>query len=274
MSLRIGLVGCGTIGTELSTAILDGTLDCRLACVLDPGGERCAALIERFDADPPMRVETVAELVAEVDLVVEAASQAAVAQIGVPVLAQGRDLLVLSVGALADAPLRRRLFETADRSGATIHIPSGAIAGLDAVKAAALTDGLDTVSLTTTKPPAGLAGAPYLVENDIDLSGLTDPRVVFEGVATVAAKAFPSNINVAMALSLAGIGPDKTRVRIIADPTEETNVHRIDATGTVGEIHTEVRNVPSPTNPKTSYLAALSAIEKLRSLEATVRVGT
>jgi aspartate dehydrogenase len=137
-----------------------------------------------------------------------------------------------------------------------------------------LTEELESVSLTTTKPPAGLEGAPYVVGNDIDLSEITGPTEIFAGAAKEAAAAFPSNINVAIALSFAGIGPDETSVRIVADPQEENNIHRIVAEGGMGRIETEVRNVPSPTNPKTSYLAAISAIEKLRGLEAAIDIGT
>lgn len=274
MVLRVGLLGCGTIGQEIANAFADGTVDGHLHHVFDIDSEKTKQVVDLFDDNPPEVVDTSDALPQDVDLVVEAAGQGAVADVAVSILDQGCDLMMLSVGALADTDLREAVIGTAERTDATLHVPSGAIAGIDAVKAAALTDDLEEVSITTTKNPAGLEGAPYLIENDIDLSTLGDTEVVFEGSASEAAKAFPSNINVALSLSLAGLGPDETKVRIIADPDEENNVHEIEAVGAMGNIHTEVRNVPSPTNPKTSYLAAISAIEKLRGLDATVQVGT
>lgn len=275
MTLSVGLVGCGTIGREVARAFADGTIDADLTRIYDRNTEKRRAVIDEFStAERPVPADAVTDMFADVDLVVEAAGQSAVGDVAVPGLEAGCDVFLLSVGALADADLRDRIVTIATREGRRVHVPSGAIAGLDAVKAAALTGDLESVSLTTTKNPAGLAGAPYLEEHDVDVHDLDDATTVFEGPATEAAKAFPSNINVAMALSLAGIGPDRTTVRIVADPEEANNVHHIEATGDVGSIETTVRNVPSPTNPKTSYLAAISAIEKLRGMRATVGVGT
>lgn len=275
MRPEIGLLGCGTIGSEIAEAVADGTVDGTLAAVYDRNPGRAEGIADGFGGDDrPAVVADPESLAAEADLVVEAAGQRAVESSAVPLLEGGVDLLVMSVGALADAELRESVVATAEREGATLYAPSGAIAGLDAIKAAALTGDLDSVTLRTRKPPEGLAGAPYVEENDVDLDAITEETVIFEGPATEAAQAFPSNINVAVALSLAGIGPDETAVSIVADPGEENNVHRIEATGGMGRIETEVHNVPSPTNPKTSYLAAVSAIEKLRGLTATVRVGT
>ncbi|WP_049907894.1 aspartate dehydrogenase [Haloferax elongans] len=275
MPLRVSLFGCGTIGTEVARAFADGTINADLVRIYDRNAEKRQSVVDEFRAgDAPEPVDDFTDLFDGVDLVVEAAGQSAVDEVTVPSLESGCDVLLLSAGALAASELRQQVVRTAEREGQVVHVPSGAIAGLDAVKAAALTGDLETVSLTTTKNPAGLEGAPYLVENDIDLSALDSATTVFEGSATEAALAFPSNINVAMALSLAGIGPGGTTVRIVADPDESNNVHHIEATGGMGSIETTVRNVPSPTNPKTSYLAAVSAIEKLRTMGATVRVGT
>ena len=275
MSLSVGLVGCGTIGHEIARSFADGTVTADLAAVFDRNQDRRQTVVDEFDGDDcPVPVEAVPDVFKHADLIVEAAGQSAVAEVAVPGLEAGCDVFLLSVGALADVDLHERVVQTAKQGDQRVHVPSGAIAGLDAVKAAALTGDLGTVSLTTTKNPDGLAGAPYLVENNVDVHGLDAATTVFEGSATEAAMAFPSNINVAMALSLAGIGPEETTVRIVADPDEANNVHHIEATGDMGVIETRVRNVPSPTNPKTSYLAAISAIEKLRGMDATVGVGT
>ncbi len=274
MNRSIAVFGCGTIGTEIARAVADGTVGFRLECVYDRNPEKRERIQALFDEDErPTAAVNPSELFAA-DIVVEAAGAGAVEAVAVDALSAGCDCMVLSAGALADAALRGDVFEAAESGTGRLYIPSGAIAGLDAVKAAALTGELDSVSLTTTKPPAGLDGAPYIEREGIDLDGIDAPTTVFEGPATEAAVGFPSNINVAMALSLAGIGPEETTVRIVADPGEENNVHRIDADGGMGTIETTVRNVPSPTNPKTSYLAAVSAIAKLRSLEASVGVGT
>lgn len=275
MSFTVGLIGCGTIGQEIARAFANETINADLAYVYDRNSGKRQVVMESFEtSNQPTPVDEVTDLFQDVDLVVEAAGQSVVADVTVPSLEAGCDVLLLSVGALADADLMRRILHAAEEQDQTIHAPSGAIAGLDAVKAASLTGDLESVSLTTTKNPAGLEGAPYLTENNIDVHDLDGATTVFQGPAAEAASAFPSNINVALALSMAGIGPDETIVQIVADPSEQNNVHHIEATGEMGSIETTVQNVPSPTNPKTSYLAAISAIEKLRGLSATLRVGT
>ncbi|RQH02447.1 aspartate dehydrogenase [Natrarchaeobius oligotrophus] len=274
MSRSIGIFGGGTIATEIARAISDGTLSAELAAVYDRHPENVNRIQALFDQESAPDEADDPSALLEADLVLEAAGQTAVEQIAVDALSGGRDCMILSVGALADAALRKGVFEAARASEGRLYAPSGAIAGLDAVKTAALTGDLESVALTTTKPPAGLEGAPYVVDNEIDLADIDEPTVIFDGPATEAAAAFPSNINVAVALSLAGIGPDETAVRIVADPEEENNVHEITAEGGMGRIETTVRNVPSPTNPKTSYLAAISAIETLRGLETSIDIGT
>jgi len=268
------MVGCGTIATEIANSIATGTVPADLSVVYGHHSDRIAKIRDQFQPkNSPRDAETIAD-VTDTDLVIEAAGQKAVDEIVVDALEEGCSCLLMSVGALADEDLRSEVIDTAAASSGRIYLPSGAIAGLDAIKAAGNAGELESVSLQTTKPPAGLEGAPYFEDNDITLKSIEGRTVVFEGAANKAATAFPSNINIAMALSLAGIGPDETTVRIVADPNEESNIHRITADGGVGRIETEVRNVPSPSNPKTSYLAALSAIEKLRSLTTTVEVGT
>ncbi|ELZ05053.1 putative L-aspartate dehydrogenase [Natrialba chahannaoensis JCM 10990] len=274
MVRSVGILGCGTIGTEIARAIATETVPATLSVVHGQHPDRVAAVQDQFDTDSqPRAAESISDLF-EADIVIEAAGQDAVDDVAIDALEHGCECLLMSVGALADAELRSDVLEAADAGSGRLHLPSGAIAGLDAIKAAALTGELETATLQTTKPPSGLEGAPYIDANDIDLDAITEPTVVFEGPANEAASAFPSNINVAMALSLAGIGPSETAVEIVAHPDAETNTHTISATGGMGRIETTVENVPSPTNPKTSYLAAISAIEKLRSLSATVTVGT
>ncbi|NUQ01275.1 MAG: DUF108 domain-containing protein [Armatimonadetes bacterium] len=185
-------------------------------------------------------------------------------------LQAGADVMVLSVSGLVG---RDDLINLAREQGRRIYVPTGAIAGLDAVRAAAIA-GIDQVTLTTTKPPRGLAGAPYVVEQAVDLEQITAPTVIFEGNVIEAVQAFPANVNVSAALALAGIGAERTRVKVVCDPTSESNRHQIEVVGASGRLAIEVDNVPSPSNPKTSYLAALSAIALLQRLTSPVTVGT
>lgn len=152
-------------------------------------------------------------------------------------------------------------------------MPSGAVAGIDGIRSAAI-GRIDSVVLTTTKPPSGFAGAPYIAEHDIDLSSLPGATMLFEGTAADAVQAFPANVNVAGTLSLAGIGYGATMVRVIADPAATRNMHEIKVTGAFGALTVRVENVVSPENPKTSYIAILSAIATLKKLTEPVWVGT
>ena len=184
------------------------------------------------------------------------------------ILDAGRDLVILSVGALLDHP------EWVDRAaarGARIHAPSAAIAGLDGLKGAAVDGELDTVVMETRKPPRGLAGAPGVA--GIDLDAISAPTVVFEGTAREACRAFPANVNVVAAVSLAGLGPERTCIRILADPTVNRNRHTVTAEGGFGRLRIELENVPSE-NPRTGKLSYLSTIAYLRDLAAPLRVGT
>ena len=204
------------------------------------------------------------------EVVVEAASASALPEVARRALQAGRTVMAMSVGALLRSP---ELVALAEERGGRLLVPSGAIAGLDAVKAAVVA-GVESVTLTTRKPPAGLAGAPYLVERGIDLSNIAEPTTLFEGSASEAVTGFPANVNVAAALSLAGIGPERTRVRIVADPTTGDNTHEIEVRGEFGRLTARTENRPSPDNPKTSYLAALSAVAALRGAVAQIRIGT
>jgi aspartate dehydrogenase len=180
--------------------------------------------------------------------------------------------MIMSVGALADKELYKSIKIMAKENDSRIYIPSGAISGLDGLKSASIGT-IRKVTLTTTKNPAGLEGAPYILENKIDLAALKVATVIFEGSATDAVKAFPANVNVAATLCLAA-REGEVRVKIIADPNIHVNRHEIMAEGNFGQIFTRVENVPFPRNPKTSYLAALSAIATLRSIVEPIKIGT
>jgi len=273
--LKVALIGCGSIGTTLAKAIDAGKAgEVKLVWLYDLKPEKSRALAKKLRSKPKI-AKGVAEIYADkaTDLVIEAASQKAVAQYAPDVLKSGKDLMVMSVGAFGDEKLLRSVRRASERSGRKVYVPSGAILGIDGVKAAMLGE-IEEAVLTTRKPPAALAYSAYLQERGTNLAGLKKPLVVFDGTAREAVRAFPESINVAATLSLAGIGLDKTKVRIIADPSLDRNVHEVRVRGEAGEFTTEARNVPSPENPRTSYLAALSAIRALRNLTETIRIGT
>jgi len=181
--------------------------------------------------------------------------------------------MVMSTGALIDDELFREISRIAKEQRRKVYVPSGAIVGLDNIKAAAVRP-IEEVTLITRKPPQSFEGAPLIKKKQIDLSSLKKPLLLFEGSAREAVKLFPKNVNVSASLSLAGIGPDRTKVRIIADPQAENITHEIHVKGEFGEIITQTFNKPFPTNPKTSYIAALSAIATLRKISGSIIVGT
>ncbi len=193
----------------------------------------------------------------DADIVVECAPAKHLRDIAEPTLANGRSLVTLSCGALLD---NDDLIELARRHGGRILVPTGALLALDAVPAAALGGGIRSVRMITRKPPGGLEGAPYLVEHRIRVAGLTQAKLVFAGSAREAARGFPANVNVAAALAMAGIGPDRTTVEIWADPAVDRNIHRIEVEADAASLSMEIRNVPSRENPRTGRLTPLSVI--------------
>lgn len=270
---RVGIIGCGTIGCELAVAIDTNKVNAILMTIFDTYTDAANKLAGRLKHDVII-ANTIDEFLSnKMDIVVEAASQEAARKYAKVVLEHDHDIMIMSVGALLDQNLYNELVGVAEKHGRRIYIPTGAIAAIDAIKS--VKHLLKEVTLTSRKSPAGLQGAPYFTKHKIDLKKLKKPTVVYEGRASEAVKLFPANVNVAAVLSLAGIGGSKTRVRIVADPKSKMNVHEIRAKGKFGEMHFQVKNLPSPTNPKTSYLAVLSAIECLRSIcDDIVNIGS
>jgi aspartate dehydrogenase len=203
------------------------------------------------------------------DMVIECAPARLLGSIVAPFVESGKTAVVLSAGALLE---HEDLIELAKQNGGQIVVPTGALIGLDAVTAAAVGT-IHSVRMVTRKPVMGLAGAPYIVENNIDIERITEPLKIFEGTAREAAKGFPANLNVAVALSLAGIGPDRTRLEIWADPALTRNVHRVEVESDSARFSMSIENIPSE-NPKTGLITALSVIAYLRKLGASLRVGT
>lgn len=265
--MKLGIIGYGSIGRIVAQAIADGQAgNTRLTAVLDVYEEPPFANIQ---GAPGYYRDLQAFLAADLDTVVETASQAVLKQVAVPVLRRGLNLIAMSIGALVDQPFYHILQATAAAQNRQVYIPSGAIGGLDALAAAAVA-GLDSVTLTTTKPAKSLA----VVGLSVDPATLTEATCIYEGPAAEAVKHFPQNINVAAALSLVGIGFEQTTVRIVADPAATVNQHHVEARGRFGTLRLELALLPSPDNPKTSYLAALSVVSLLRRLSNPVRIGS
>ncbi|RMF86261.1 MAG: aspartate dehydrogenase [Nitrospinota bacterium] len=266
--LRIAIAGLGAIGLPVARRLDAGIpgLELRAVAVRD------VAKAERHLASftHPVSIVTLPELAQQADVVVECLPAAVFPQVAFPAVQAGRVFVPLSVGALLAYP---ELPEMAIRHGARIIVPSGAILGLDAVRAAAEGE-IRSVKITTRKPPASLAGAPYLVQHGITIENLQAPLKVFEGSAREGAQGFPANVNVAAALSLAGIGPDRTRLEIWADPHLTRNTHHIEVEADSARFSMTMEGLPSPENPRTGRLVAQSVIATLRGLVSPIRIGT
>lgn len=255
--MRVLLVGCGALGSAIARGAvkLPGV---KLA-VLDQDQPKARALAQEVGATRPDFLDWA---LAEAELVIEAASQEALKDVAPRALGRGLPVIALSVGALADPAFLATVMELGRKHGGKLLVPSGAVAGLDAVRAA-MEAGLEEVTLVTAKPPAGFG-----------LEGLAAPKVLYEGPAREAVQRFPKNVNVAAALSLAGLGFERTRVRIVADPALTRNTHTVVARGAFGTLECRVENEPSPANPASSYLASLAALALLRRFVDPVQVGT
>lgn len=268
--LQVGLVGFGTVGAAFSAAARSGAAGrCAVRGVLVRGASSEPARAA-VDADCLVTTEMEPFLALGLDLIIEAAGQDAVRTCGVQALERGTSLMVTSVGALASDALRQELVAAAERSGARIFVPSGAIAGLDGIAAGAVGEVEEVVHITR-KPPAAWKGTS--AENQVDLDSLTEPTVIYEGSPRESAGLYPANVNVQTAVALAGIGLDKTRVLVVADPTIDRNVHEINVRGEFGELAITVRNIPSAGNAKTGRLTAMAVIKAVRNLTSPLVVG-
>ncbi len=270
--LNIGIIGCGTIGVSICKAVDEGTIDAHVRAIYDRHKEHVKNMETSLEHLQPELMEP-AKMFEHIDLLVECASQQAVSEIIPAALRAKCDVMIMSVGAFADHELYNEIRDIAKENDCKVYLPSGAIVGLDGIRSASVEE-IYSVTLTTEKPPSGLAGAPYIVQNDIDIDNIKNKTLLFEGSASEAVKLFPANVNVAATLSIAGIGFEKTNVRIIANPELTRNIHEINVKGAFGEFNSKVENVPSPTNPRSSFLAPLSAIATLKKITDPFQVGT
>ncbi|MDO8525700.1 MAG: aspartate dehydrogenase [Candidatus Omnitrophota bacterium] len=269
IKIKVGIIGCGTIGSQLARACLGPLKDrFKLIAICDADADKARELKKAIKKGPG--ILNIEKLIKRCDLVVEAASAKVSGDILDKCVRSGKDCMIMSVGGIVG---REKLLKSAEARRVKVYIPSGAISGVDGLKSASA-GRIDSVTVTTRKPSKGLEGAPYIKENSIDLSKISAETVVFEGTAVEAIRGFPQNVNVSAILSLAGLGAKKTRVRIITSPQITKNIHEVEIIGECGKIRTRTENVPSKTNPKTSELAVFSAIATLSGITNSVRIGT
>ena len=266
--LTVAIGGLGAIGAHLARALDTGVEGLALVAVAARDQDRARGLVAGFRQVPAL--VSLAALADRADIVVEAAPAAVFEEIAGPAIRRGRIFVPSSVGALLP---RMHLVEEARRTGARIIVPTGALLGLDAVRAVAEGE-VASVTIETRKPPRGLEGAPYLIEHGIDVLGITTPTRVFAGNAFDAARGFPANVNVAAALALAGIGPARTMVEIWADPGVTRNTHTIRVEAAAARLTMTIENVPSEENPRTGRITPLSILACLRGLTSTLKVGS
>jgi aspartate dehydrogenase len=271
--MRVGIIGGGVIARLVLEHIRRGELgDAEVVAIVGRSADsRGGPLAAEFGV--PFVTDRDGLLARQPDAVIEAASHDAVREWAEPLLARGISMIVLSGGALCDDALRERLERTAAASGALLYVPSGGIGGLDALKAVCVA-GADEVTIAVTKPPAAWKGIPYVERQNVDLDALDGPRVLFEGTAREGVPHFPANVNIAAVLSMAGIGFDRTRLKVVADPALVFNTHYITIRGRTGRIDIKFESVPSPENPKTAMLACYSALAAVKELGRRVRYGT
>ena len=267
-NLRVAIGGLGAIGLKVAQQLDQGIEGLQLVAVAARDHQAARHKLSNLQRPPP--IVSLPELAAGADIVIECVPAAAYADVADAAVAAGRIFLTLSCGQLLE---RGDLIEQAKQTGARIIIPTGALLGLDAVRAAA--EGtIHSAKITTRKPPKSLVGAPYLNQHNIDLSNLEQPLQVFKGSAREGARGFPANVNVAAALSLAGIGPDRTELEIWADPVIERNTHQIEVEADSARLNMRIENVPSEEKPATGKITALSTIATLRGLTTALKVGS
>lgn len=266
--VRIGIVGCGAIGATLSLLIKKyHAAKFEVAALYDCDVVKMQSLKKRLKIS---KGDTLAELIDSCDLVVEAASAQASLDIAQKALTKGKDVLIMSVGGVLGK--EKRLFAVAKKHNRRIYFPSGAICGLDGISSLSLA-GFKKIVLKTFKSPAALKGADYIVQKNIDLEKIKKETVIFRGTAFEAVKAFPQNINIVALLSIAARGRIIPEVEIAVSPGLKRNVHHIEVHSDAACLTINCENVPSPDNPKTSYLAILSALAAINGIGEVFHIG-
>jgi aspartate dehydrogenase len=262
--MRIGVIGCGAIGSVLCRFIEEELDDSELAAICDVDKEKVSKLADSLKSK--LLVTDIDDLIDKSDLIVEAVGTGIVKELMEKCIENKKHLMIMSVGGIIQN------MDLLPKLNSRLFIPSGAICGVDGVKAANIED-IGSAVITSTKSPKSLEGAPYILENNINLNEIKEKTTIFEGNALEAIKGFPKNVNVSAVLSLAGIGAIKTKVKVVVDPNIKRNMHELEVVGTFGKLYTKTENVLSPLNPKTSHMAVLSACATLRRLTGFVKIG-
>ena len=279
MDIKVAIIGCGAIGREIALSIDARKIpNCELSILFDTDSTKLRSLHKDLNTKPSGIFDDFDKLVASndyhnVSLVIEAASVKAAHTYGPAILKQGKNIMIMSIGAFSDPAFYETIIQLITDSDNNVFLPSGAIGGADIIRS--VKNYIDEVTIVTTKSNKSLKGAPYFYNKDIDIDNIKEKKVIFIGNAVDAIKEFPSNVNISALVSLAGIGFKKTRVKIIVDPNILTNKHEIQVNWKFGSFQITVENMPSPDNPKTSYLAILSAIECLRGIcSKNLKIGS
>lgn len=254
--MKLGIIGCGAIGTDVALAA-DCIQQITKIFLYDIKSDASNKLNKQITKG---EIKQVSDFLPEVDIVFEGASHQAVTSFAQQILSAGKDLILMSVGALFDADFQKKLITIAYKKNCKIYIPSGAVCGIDGIISAKNSQ-LNEVTLVTTKPPESFG------------KKLSERTVLFKGTAREAVKKFPANINVAASISLAGLGFDETKVEIVADPVVTRISHKILAHGSFGRLRVEIENMPNPKNPGSSYMASLSAIATLKRIIDPIQIG-
>lgn len=266
--LSVGIIGLGTIGNVVAKALDDGISGMRLAAIASGRRDRAIASIKKLSK--PVDLVTIDDLAERCDIIVDCAPKAVFRELAMATLSRGRILVTVSgAGILANEDIE----DVARQNGGQLILATGALLGLDAVRAAA--EGtIHSVRMITRKPPNALRDAPHIIDNNISLDRLNGAIQVFEGSAREGAKAFPANVNVAAALGLAGIGADATQLEVWADPHLDRNTHSIEVDADSAKFTLQIENVQSESNPGTGKITALSVIACLRGMTAPMKVGS
>ncbi|MDR3513379.1 MAG: aspartate dehydrogenase [Caulobacteraceae bacterium] len=268
MKHKVGIAGLGTIGAVVARRLTAGVEGMELAAVTSGDQERARGKLADMGASAP--VVSPEELAQRCDIIVECAPTAAFMSVAVPAMDAGRQMVTVSAAALIE---HMEIVDRARANGGRIIMATGALLGLDAVRAAALGE-IYSVTMITRKPPRSLKGAPHLQVIGVDMDAVSEPTLLFDGSARDGARGFPANVNVAAALALAGIGPDRTRLQIWADPTLERNTHTITVDADSARFELKIENIPSLEKPGTGRITALSMVAALEGLVSPLKIGS
>ena len=266
--MKVGIVGFGSIGTEVAKALIKGVEDFTLFGVSSRSHKNALKRISSLKHD--IKIYDLDELVENSDILIDCAPKEAFRQIATKCINKRKTLITVSGSGILD---NLDLKTLAKKNETQIILATGAILGLDALRAASESK-INEVKMITRKPPNALSSAPFVIDNNINLDNLSDPKLIFKGSATEGAKAFPANVNVAAAVGLAGIGPDKTKLEIWADPSLTRNTHKVEVVADSAIFQMSIQNVQTPENPGTGKITGLSVIACLRGLKSPIKIGT